>query len=332
MMKQLPLLGATLLTLFSASLHAGSGIASLTLDNDYFINRDDGYTNGLYFTLYDRSGIPAMADDSTAPEHSVLVSPLMWSMPTERQYGSVNALKFGQSMFTPADLTLTEPDPNDIPYSAMLSLTNSYLVLNQDHADVVHSTLGIVGPAALGKESQKLVHQVLGSDDPQGWGSQLHNELVFQVGRGRIWRHWASELDNMDLLTSLKGSVGTIRSAASSSLIVRYGRDLKRSFGSFLLLDSRTTNPVAVSGEWYVYAGLQAEYVFNEIFMDGNTFRDSASVNYDHSFIGLNFGVAYSWGRSSLTFAVNHSDLLQPSKDRYSDETRYGTLTYAWQF
>lgn len=331
-MIRTPLLGAALLTMLSANLYAGSGIASLTLDNDYFIHRDDGYTNGLYFTLYDRGGIPAMSDGSAAPEHDFWVSPLMWSMPSDTRYGAVNAIKLGQSMYTPSDLTLETPDPNDIPYSAMISLTSSYLVLNQDHADVASTSIGIVGPAALGKQTQKLVHQVLGSDDPQGWDSQIHNELVFKVGRGRIWRNWSSELDNMDVLTSVKGSIGTLRSAASSSVIFRYGRDLKRSFGSFLLLDSRTTNPIAVSGEWYVYAGLQAEYVFNEIFMDGNTFRDSASVNYDHSFVGLNFGAAYSWGRNSLTFAVNHSSLLQPSNSQYTDETRYGTLTYSWQF
>ena len=40
-MKRTPLLGVTLLTLLSANLYAGSGIASLTLDNDYFIHRDD---------------------------------------------------------------------------------------------------------------------------------------------------------------------------------------------------------------------------------------------------------------------------------------------------
>lgn len=247
-------------------------------------------------------------------------------------YGAVNVIKIGQSMYTPSDLTRETPDPTDIPYSAMISLTSSYIVLNKNHADMASTSIGIIGPAALGEQTQKLVHQVLASDDPQGWDSQLHSELVFKLGRGRVWRNWASELDTVDVLASVKGSVGTLRSAASSSVIVRYGRDLNRSFGSFLLNESRTTNPMAVNGEWYVYAGIQAEYVFNEIFMDGNTYRDSASVDYDHSFLGLNFGAAYSWGRNALSFAVNHSDWLQPSNSKYTDETRYGTLTYSWQF
>lgn len=330
-MKQLNLLSAAFLALASSSMYASDNLISLTVDNDLFVQQDEGYTNGLYLAFYERGGIPRLEGSGASPKHNFLVSPLMWSMPSSNNQGAVNALNIGQTLFTPEDLSRTQPDPNDIPYSAMITITGSYITLAKNHADLVSTGIGMVGPAALGEPSQKLMHKILGSEQPQGWDAQLKNEPVFQFGRGRVWRTWAAELDNFDVLTTAKAHVGTIQSSVNSSLIMRYGRDLKDSFGSVLLMDSRTTNPIAVNGEWYVYAGLEAEYVFNQIFTDGNTFRDSASVDYDKEFLGLNFGMTYSWGQSAITFAVNHSDIFQIQSDRYRNETRYGTLTFAWQ-
>lgn len=315
-----------IITALSGQISANS-LISLTLDNDYFVNHDDGYTNGLYFAHIDKESFDSGRANLNP---SFLVAPLLWSLPNEKYQEVINAYNVGQSMFTPSDITRVIPDENDTPYSALITLTNNYILQGQYYADVVSTTLGIVGPAALGKQSQNAIHSVLGSQTPQGWDAQLHNEIVFQFGRGRVWRTWSSELDNYDVLTTAKANVGTLQSSVSSNMIVRYGRDLRHSFGSVLLMDTRTSNPIAANGEWYLYLGLQAQYVFNQIYTDGNTYRDSASVDYDHTFIGLNYGLTYSWGRSTLTLAVNHSDLFQSESEQYRNDTRYGTLTYSW--
>ncbi|WP_082856404.1 lipid A deacylase LpxR family protein [Marinomonas atlantica] len=328
-MMRTKLLFATCLASISTSVCASDNLVSLTVDNDLFLQQDEGYTNGLYLALYERGGIPQLEELGSSPKHSFLVSPLMWSMPSSNNQGAVNALNIGQTLFTPKDLSLKQPNPNDIPYSAMIAITSSYITLAKKHADMTSTSIGVVGPAALGEPSQKLMHKILGSEEPQGWDAQLKNELVFQFGRGRVWRTWAAELDNYDVLTTAKAHLGTIQSSVNSSVIMRYGRDLKNSFGNVLLMDSRTTNPIAVNGEWYVYAGLEAEYIFNQVFTDGNTFRDSASIDYDREFLGLNFGITYSWGQSAITFAVNHSDIFQTQSDQYRNETRYGTITFA---
>ena len=316
-----------LLIVTSYQIHAGNSVASVTLDNDYFVNSDDGYTSGLYLAVYEKGSLD---NESVLPQPSFLVTPLLWSMPSKGVDEAINAYNIGQSMFTPSDITRTVPDANDIPYSAIIALTNSYILSSRNHADVVSTTVGVVGPAALGKQSQNAIHSILGSEAPKGWDAQLRNEAVFQFGRGRVWRSWSSELDDYDLLTTAKANLGTLQSSVSSNVIVRYGRDLRHSFASVLLMDTRTSNPIAVDGEWYLYLGVQAQYVFNQIYTDGNTYRDSASVDYDHTFIGLNYGLTYSWGRSALTFAVNHSDLFQSDSEQYRNDTRYGTLTYSW--
>ena len=317
------------LSLFrSISLYAEIDWVSVTLDNDLFVGNDNGYTNGLYVSFYD------VGDTSSQiPEHDFWVTPLIWSMPKNQAVGAVNAYMIGQTMSTPSDINIVIPDENELPYSALLALTNSYVAITPTYADRVSTTIGMVGPAALGEEAQTFIHKIIGGDEPQGWDTQLENELVFQLSRERTWRSWTSDSGDFDFLTNAGLSLGTIQSSINTGMTIRYGRDLASSYATTLLNSSRTTNPSAVNGGWYIYAGLQAGYVFNQIFTDGNTFRDSRSIDYDHEFIGLTAGFAYSWQNFSLTFAVNDSNLLQTGSSEKTLEnlTQYGTITFAWR-
>lgn len=302
---------------------------SVTLDNDLFVGNDNGYTNGLYVSVFDvgeKSGKP--------PSHDFWVLPLMWIMPKQGVEFAANAYALGQTMSTPSDITIAVPDEDELPYSALLAMTNSYVTVSQGHADRVSTTIGIVGPAALGEEVQKFVHKIIGADEPLGWDTQLENELVFQLSRARIWRTWSSATDHLDVLTLAEASAGTLQSGVGSGMMIRYGRNLQESYVTTLFSNSRTINPMAVDGGWYTYFGLQLDYIFNQIFTDGNTFRDSRSIDYDHATIGVTTGIAYSWGNYALTFAFSDFDVLQ---DESSDEnvenlTRFGTLSFAWRY
>ncbi|QLE98172.1 lipid A deacylase LpxR family protein [Neptunomonas phycophila] len=301
---------------------------SVTLDNDLFVGNDNGYTNGLYVSFFDVGDA-----SSQLPDYDFWVTPLMWSMPKNGTLGAVNSYMIGQTMSTPSDINIVVPDENELPYAALLSLTNSYVAVTPTYADRVSTTIGIVGPAALGEEAQKFVHDIIGADEPQGWDTQLKNELVFQFSRGRIWRTWASDSGHFDFLTSADLGLGTIQSYLSTGMTIRYGRDLVKSYATNLLNNSRTTNPSAVNGGWYIYGGIQAGYAFNQIFTDGNTFRDSRSIDYEHEYIGVTAGIAYSWQNFSLTFAVNDSNVIQSGdgEETLENLTQYGTITVAWR-
>ena len=78
---------------------------------------------------------------------------------------------------------------------------------------------------------------------------------------------------------------------------------------------------------------MQAGYIAHQIFADGNTFRESRSVDYDPEFIGISTGFAYSWQDFALTFAMNNSNVIQSgdTKETLDNLNRYGTLTAAWR-
>ena len=317
-----------LLLLTSDSLSADIDWMSFTFDNDTLINDDSGYSNGLFLSTYDVGG-----QTEAMSAHDFWVSPLMWSMPAQRPRAGANTYTIGQVMNTPSDITVADPPLSELPYSGMLFFTNNYLKIFDDVADRVGVTIGVVGPLSGAEATQKFVHDLTDANEPKGWDTQLENELVFQLTRGRIWRSWISTSGNIDLLTVADVEIGTISSSVNGGFIVRYGRDLISSFSIPLLSTSRTTNPASIEGGWYIYAGFSAGYIFNQIFTDGNTFRDSRSIDYDPERVGASVGVAYSWQNYSLTFAVNDVNIIQDSSNEALDElTEYGTLTFGWRY
>lgn len=302
---------------------------SATLDNDFFVGEDNGYTNGIYISKYHVYDAP-----NSQHEADIWVKPLMWSMPSRSLDREVNVYSFGQTLTTPYDISQVVPSEADLPYSAVMSFTNIYITAGEDYADRASTTIGIVGPLALGEETQKAVHYVISAQEPQGWDTQLNNELVFEFSRGRILRQWVSESGNADFLLGGNVSLGTLKSGLSTAAVIRYGSNLKESYGTVLFADSRTSNPIAVNGGWFVYSGLALKYHFNQIYTDGNTFTDSRSIDYDHNINILALGVTYSWGNSSLAFAINTPFSLQysgSSNHSLDDFNSYGTLTFAWQ-
>ena len=113
--------------------------------------------------------------------------------------------------------------------------------------------------------------------------------------------------------------------------MIRYGRQLKQSFATALLIGSRITNPLATQGGWYLFAGVMASYLGNQIFLDGNTYDDDAEeIEYDEETVGVTVGLAYSWRDLSLTFAINDLNVNE-DEDGADEYSEYGTLTVAWK-
>ena len=308
--------------------HAQFDWVAVTLDNDSFVNTDDGYTNGLYISLFETG-----ESSQSTPSHDFWITPFMWSMPKAEEREAVNAYMIGQTMITPSDISIANPGENEIPYSALLGMTNSFVTYSPTVADQVSASIGIVGPAAFGEEVQTAVHDLIGATDPQGWDTQLENEVVFQFSRARTWRTWTSNSQNFDLLLNSEITMGTIRSDINSGAVLRYGRGLEESYVTTMFANSRMLNPSAINYGKYVYFRVQTGYLFNQIFTDGNTFRDSRSVDYEHEFIELSVGLAWSWKNYSVSFAVSDANILQSGveEETLKNLTQYGTLTFAWR-
>lgn len=295
---------------------------AVTIDNDILVGNDNGYTNGIFLSWFDVGS----HDDRFAP--GWLAAPLSWSLDMENVNTTLQAYTLGQIMVTPDDITIVNPPLDELPYSGSLLFNYTFITMAEAHADSVGTVIGIVGPSSGAETTQKWIHEQFGADDPEGWDTQLEDEIVFQLTRGRLWRTWSAADDRMDLLVLGEAGVGTLSSFVASGVLYRYGVDLSSTYATPLLINSRSANPAAIEGGWYLFAGVRFEYIFNLIYTDGNTYRDSRSVDYDPSQIGVTAGLAYSWENVSVTFAIYDSNL---SDDLSRDVTRFGTLTIGWR-
>lgn len=300
---------------------------SVTVDNDAFVGNDSGYSNGLFVSTFEVNGAP-----SGQADNDWWVKPLMWSMPLDDVASSVNAYSFGQSLNTPSDIKVENPSLNELPYSALLVMSNSYIAITPEMADIATTAIGMVGPMAFGEEVQSFVHKVLGANEPKGWHTQIGNEFVFEFTRGRSYRVWHDEQDQFDVLFNGGVSLGTIESSVNVGAYFRYGNNLAESYATTLLSTSRISNPLTING-WYVFFGSRVGYMFNHIGVDGNTFRDSRSIDYQHRFIGLSTGIAYTWRDVSITFAINDFNILQENigEKVLADLTEFGTISFSWK-
>ena len=300
---------------------------SFTLDNDTFVGNDNGYTNGMFFTWIDTA-------DNNKPEPGFLARAMSWSLPDgDATAREVSLGTIGQLMITPDDIEEDPPilPPDDLPYGGLLYYSDTFVRISKKHADSIAVTIGVVGENSFAEDSQEFVHDVISSDEPCCWDEQLDDEIVFQVSRGRTWRSWVSDGGNADLLLTGSVALGTISSSVDAGFMVRYGDQIERTYASALLVSSRTSNPLAAETGWYVFAGLRARYLGNQIFLDGSKSYDDdfEEIDYKEDTIAYTAGVAYSWKNWSFTFAI--TDLNADADDDAEEYTEFGTFTLAWR-
>lgn len=297
---------------------------SLIWHNDLFAHQDGGgYTNGAYISWYDVSDL-GQTTDIKAP---LLTRSLMWMIDEDPQF-SFSAYTIGQAMITPKDISQTNPNPSDAPYAGLLFLRSSYIAVHEHYADTISTTIGILGPDSGAEGTQKFIHKITESTEPKGWDSQLENEPVGQISRARVWRLYNDKHPNIDVLTLANGSLGNLESSLGTGLLLRFGTGLEKSFSTAALLTGRTSNPIAVDGGWYTYFGVTADYVHNQIFVNGNTFRDSPSANLKHEQYNFIAGLSYSWTDVSISLAYQ---IGTPLDLNTSARQKFGALTLAWR-
>lgn len=306
--------------------------ASFTWDNDILIGEDGAYTNGIYASIYN------VYPDYKYPSYKYSQGDTPWYFKTQRyllpdtkskKYVEVH--NFGQIMFTPSDISQTIPGPGDGLYAGVLFWNASLLMANDDYADIASMLLGVVGPLSGAEQTQKLVHEITDSTEPQGWDSQLDNELVFMFSRGRFWRNYVSKFDSIEIdwVGGAEAELGTMSTAINGSVYVRLGENLANSYATFSLVSQRQSNPMAFPNSYYFYIGTAATYGFQNIILDGNTYRDSPSVDHDNygdiSTLGFTWS-AQSWG---LSFNVNKTNLSISSDD---PSIKFASITVYWKY
>jgi hypothetical protein len=276
------------------------GTLSLVFENDVFYGSDHNYTNGVRVSWLSGPGRP--------PDLAVRAASLFPLFPHEAAVRAGYAV--GQSMYTPDDIKLRDPPLDDRPYGGWLYGTIGLIAETGKRLDQLELTLGVVGPASFADETQKFVHDVIDSDHPNGWHTQLRNEpgvvLAYQRSERRLFADDISGF-GFDVTPHGGGALGNVFTYADVGLTLRVGHNLPLDYGpprvQPSLPGSGFFDPQGDFG-WYLFAGVEGRAVARNIFLDGNTFRDSRSVDKRPLVGDFQFGFAVNVG--NVRFSYTH--------------------------
>jgi hypothetical protein len=204
----------------------------------------------------------------------------------------------GQNMYTPQNLRRVTYNPYDRPYGGWLYLGQRTSLIDLPDKDddgtrlqVLDVSLGVVGPSAGAGKVQEEWHRLVNAIDPQGWSTQLRDELGVLVSYTYKRRVPLSAV--IDTLPYGRLMVGNVFTHAAVGTQFRLGRDLG-GFGhfdpipSFALAsksaDSRVQKrkepTVQRDSPLYAFVAVEAKAVARNIFLDGNTFRDYPATSF----------------------------------------------------
>lgn len=202
---------------------------SLYLDNDLLVPapRDQDYTGGLSITQAGRNATRGLSLDPLLGGINSRLGMEEEAPDAGRQ--QLHARQLGFAIFTPGDMEKADLSAGDRPYASLLYLANTRLMLDPQQADTVHQTtltLGVLG-LPLTAELQQGFHELIGSQQPQGWQNQISDggEPTFRYSHAvqKLLRRGQWGTLRYEIKPSVEAGVGFITDA-NAAISVRLGR------------------------------------------------------------------------------------------------------------
>jgi hypothetical protein len=281
-----------------------SSFVTLQFDNDFFGGNDSHYTNGMRAAY--------LSPEGAAPE---LMRKFGDIIPL---FGSTYNMRFsitiGQNIYTPEDITLENPPTNDRPYAGWLY--TGFGLVSQDGVwlDKLELDLGVIGPYSFAEETQTEWHKFFGFNKPEGWGYQLDTEpginLYYETSRRSLYEFPLTQyipIENLgvDLTPHLGVALGNVQTHGAVGVTARFGDDLPADYGPPKIRPNLPGSDFFVLDDnfgWYFFAGAEARGVLRNIFLDGNTFGNSRSVDKYPFVADFQGGVALTFQRARLSY------------------------------
>jgi len=303
-------------------------IVTLQVENDYFVSDDDSqYTHGMRLSYY-----------SGANEVPGIVREGAQLLPFFADWGDLrSSFAIGQNMYTPDDLSATEPIEDDRPYAGWLHVDIGLTSDTQARRDLVELSLGVVGPASHAEQVQTEFHKVIDAPVGEGWDNQIGNEPAVMLSYERQYRGYepwhVGDLE-VDAVPNWGFAVGNVYDYASTGVMFRFGSDLTQDYGPPLIqpglpgsgyFERRGWDEV----NWYVFGGVEGSAVAYNVFLDGNMFRDSQCVSKE-IFVGeVQTGVVVTVGDLRVGFT---QVFRSPEFKGQDDPDHYGAITVSAGF
>lgn len=286
--------------------------------NIWFEGTDDAYSNGTRIDYFYKPDHPSRffldkwmpaAGDSTSDSYG-------WGVM--------------QIMYTPNNII----DPNfqldDYPWSGALIGTHTrYSYDPVKKLDLqTELVLGIIGPAALDRQTQSLVHNIIRYYHPDGWNNQFANDLLANVNFTA-----EKQLAALGSLVTIVGGAqvyaGTMQNGAALYPLILFGR-MNPYFQGFF---QQYTSPGWKNGhrQWQLYFFVKPElqYFLSNALLQGGPFIHNPSYHPLQNWVPtFTYGMNVSYGH----WGFSGSQIISAAILRGLYCHNYGNVSffYAW--
>lgn len=314
---------------------------STYFENDLFVGTDQSYTNGVKLswispdlTKYTQSG--------ALPKWSL---PIVDLIPFIHKPGLMRnvAVSIGQMMYTPGDISRFDLIEDDRPYAGWLYLGVAFHSKSVLRLDSMEVQMGFVGPLSYAEEAQKIVHSLRDLQTPNGWNNQFENEpglaLIYEW-KYRLFRWGSIEGFGMDTIVHAGGALGNVYTYGNAGTEIRIGWNIPQDFGACLIRPGGDTNAPSGKGDSrvsksrpfgiHLFGAVDGRAILRDIFLDGNTFTASHSVDKRHFVSDMVAGVSLNiyWFKLTFAQALRTKEFDGQAENQHS----FGSMTVSFTY
>ena len=233
---------------------------SLTYENDSVYGKDRYYTNGIQLSFLSNN-FDLLDNDVKFYNYS---------------FG------LGQNIFTASDIEIEFPEKNDHPYAGYLYFyLNKNFFYKNNIVNLFGFSIGTTGKNSLAEDTQKKIHDLIGSPEPMGWKTQIDNELLFMFTYSHIRELYNIKFskNNFNILSKSTINLGTPYTNIKQYFEFRYGLYVFGDFSSYRISNDTVGFVNNNDFNYYVFSGVGLNGVFYDTFLDGNIGDRRKEVN-----------------------------------------------------
>ena len=309
------IIGLIIIFFLSALSASASGVA-LTIENDFFGDKDNNYSHGTeleYFRAID-----------LGDSYGIY----------KKSYG------FNQLMYTPTDLRYPGiPEPGSRPWAGTFSIYYETLTLKSERLEIrTRYSMGWLGPRSKAERTQKAVHKMLDNTPPQGWEWQMPNEFMVNLYHDRYYlldsHEWGRK--GYDFKGILGGTLGTVFTEAHIGAVARLGHNVpKHSLDTGIAIKTARQQSFLDDIFFYGLGELKASVVGHNATIGESIFRNrfpTQEKSIEHIVGSFRYGGALGYRGFAVTY------IWEQRTDEFKDQTdggfKYGMLKieYNWRF
>jgi hypothetical protein len=300
---------------------------NIYFENDLFAKTDDQYSSGEKFSL-----LYYIPNNDNALYNLLIFD--------DGAYDSYVNFSLVNQIFTPKDITTPDLIEDDRPYAGWTFVEMGIHKSSKDTLQSLYLQLGTIGPHSQAEEIQEFIHSLTGSQAPQGWDNQLKNEFGLNLRYIYKWRFEKTFMESFQtaIIPNVELDLGNISIQATTGVLARIGWNIPKDFGPSTINSGGETgittysehqstlkNPWSFSLNFNASAGAVAR----DIFLDGNTFKDSHSVEKEHFIFSTGIGFTARYKRVALDYYYQkHTKHFELEKVNHG----YGSMILSFLF